>query len=102
MYDVELFFDFGYLWGEIAASRVREIENSTVKGKKIKTMSKNKKQPLSYEKAMKELQEIVIKMQEGKIGIDDLSEKVAYAKELIGFCKEKLRTTEEEIKDLND
>lgn len=52
---------------------------------------------LTYEKAIKELQETVAQLQEDEIGIDELSAKVKRAAELIEFCREKLRSTEEEI-----
>ena len=58
-------------------------------------MSKSKKQ--SYDGAMEELQTLVDELQSNSIGIDELGKKIARAKELILFCREKLRTTEEEI-----
>jgi len=59
-------------------------------------MSKTKKID-SYEAAMKELQGIVSNIQEGEVSIDDLSASVKRAAELINYCKEKLRSTEEDI-----
>ena len=52
---------------------------------------------LSYDKAFEELQEIVHDMEEGEIGVDDLSIKVKRAAELISICKEKLSSTEEDV-----
>jgi exodeoxyribonuclease VII small subunit len=52
---------------------------------------------LTYEKALTELQQIVDELQEDAIGIDELSEKVGRAAELIRFCREKLRSTEADI-----
>ena len=52
---------------------------------------------MNYELAIKELKAIVEDLQEGKIKIDDLAEKADRAKELIHFCKDKLRTTEESL-----
>ena len=49
---------------------------------------------------LKELQDIVAALQDKAVNIDDLSAKVARAAELIHFCKEKLRETEEQIGDL--
>ena len=60
-------------------------------------MSKTK---ITYEKAMSELQIIVTDLQNETVSIDNLSKKVNRAAELISFCKEKLRTTEQDIKDL--
>jgi exodeoxyribonuclease VII small subunit len=45
-----------------------------------------------------ELQKIVAELQNDAIGIDDLSEKVCRASELIRSCREKLRQTEEDVK----
>ena len=61
-------------------------------------MAKRKKDSPSYESAMQELQEIVDQLQEEAVSVDDLSEKVKRAAELIQFCKGKLRFTETEIK----
>ncbi len=55
---------------------------------------------MTYEAAMRELQDIVDALQENSLGIDDLSDRLKRAAELIAFCREKLRTTDEEIKDL--
>lgn len=60
-----------------------------------------KSQPIaSYETALEELQIIVAELQEESVSIDDLSEKVKRAAALIQFCKNKLRSTEEEVEDL--
>ncbi len=56
-----------------------------------------RKEKLTYEKAMAELQSIVNDLQEDAIGIDKLSDKMNRAAELIRFCREKLRSTEEEV-----
>ena len=50
-----------------------------------------------YQEAFDELQQIVRDMQEGEIGIDDLSEKIKRATELIKFCQDKLSATEESV-----
>ena len=60
-------------------------------------MAKKQAENLSYEKAMAELQQIVTDLQSEAIGIDELSEKVKKAADLISFCKTKLRSTEEDI-----
>lgn len=52
---------------------------------------------ITYEEALKELQSIVQELQEGNIGIDDLSEKVSRASELIQLCRGKLRKTEVDL-----
>jgi exodeoxyribonuclease VII small subunit len=55
---------------------------------------------LTYDIALKELQNIVNDLQEEALGIDQLSDKVKRAAVLIQFCKEKLRSTEDEVKNL--
>ncbi len=56
-----------------------------------------------YKEAFEELQQIVADMEEGEIGVDELSEKVKRAAELIRICKEKLYHTESDVqKILND
>ncbi len=58
-----------------------------------------KKQPeqRSYESAFAELQQIVRELQEETVGIDELTAKIARATELVRFCRERLRMTEDEI-----
>ena len=52
---------------------------------------------MNYQSALKELQAILEELQQEAISIDDLSEKVSRAAELIAFCQNKLRDTEAEI-----
>ena len=52
---------------------------------------------LTYTEAYEELQEIVKKMENADISIDELSEKIKRASLLIKICKDKLFKTEEEI-----
>jgi exodeoxyribonuclease VII small subunit len=63
-------------------------------------MAKEKPVELSYETAYEELQRILHELQEETVSIDDLSAKVQRAQALIRFCRERLRTTEEEIQGL--
>ncbi len=53
---------------------------------------------LKYEAAMAELQAIVTKMESDELDIDQLSEQLKRAQELIKLCKDKLTKTDEEIK----
>lgn len=53
---------------------------------------------LSYDKALARIEEIVNKLEAGEEGIDQLSEMVKEAAKLVNFCKNKLRMTEDEIK----
>lgn len=54
----------------------------------------------SYAKAMQELQDIVRKIEQGDIGIDDLSTEVKRASLLIDQCRAKLRATETDIQNI--
>lgn len=55
-----------------------------------------KKSKLTYETAFKELNTIVKDIESENVQLDELSKKIVRANELIAFCKEKLRLTEEE------
>ena len=52
---------------------------------------------LNYTKAFDELQQIVADIEDGEISVDELSEKVKRASELITVCKSKLTSTEEDV-----
>lgn len=52
---------------------------------------------MKYAEAMKRLEEIVIKIENGEMDIDNLAENLKEAKELVGFCKAKLLAVEEEV-----
>ena len=53
---------------------------------------------IKYEAAYAELQAIVRKMENDELDIDQMSEQLKRAKELIKLCKDKLTKTDEEIK----
>lgn len=53
---------------------------------------------MSYGKALQELENIVAKMQGENCDIDSLSAYTKRASELIKYCREKLFTTDQEIK----
>ena len=53
---------------------------------------------MTYEEALKKLNEIVGKLERKEVKIDELSETVVEAKQLVDFCRKKLDSTEEEIK----
>lgn len=59
-----------------------------------------KNEKLTYTEAFEELQEIVKKMENADISVDDLSEKIKRASLLIKLCKDKLTKTEEEINEI--
>ncbi|MDR0386124.1 MAG: exodeoxyribonuclease VII small subunit [Prevotellaceae bacterium] len=52
---------------------------------------------LSYTAAFEELQKIVSEIEHGEISVDELSEKVKRAAQLIKICKSKLTSTEEDV-----
>ena len=56
------------------------------------------KQEQKYEAAFAELQTIVRKMENDELDIDQMSEQLKRAQELIKLCKDKLTKTDEEIK----
>lgn len=51
----------------------------------------------TYEEALVEIKTIVNALQEGNISIDQLSEEVGKASELIQYCRTKLRKTGAEL-----
>lgn len=56
------------------------------------------KNTMTYNEAFNELSKIVEEIDNEKVQVDALSEKINSAIELISFCQMKLRTTEEEFK----
>ncbi|MEQ9297413.1 MAG: exodeoxyribonuclease VII small subunit [Cyclobacteriaceae bacterium] len=55
------------------------------------------KKTLSYSSALAELQEIMDKIENNDVDIDDLSKLVKRANELTKFCEEKLNKVEQEL-----
>lgn len=55
------------------------------------------KKPLSYDKALHRIEEIVRQLEEDNKSIDELSDLVKEASGLISDCKLKLRMTEDDI-----
>ena len=53
---------------------------------------------LTYSKAMQELEAIVAKMQSDNCDIDAFADYTKRAAELIKYCREKLFTTDKEVK----
>ncbi len=53
---------------------------------------------MTYEESLKQLENIVRKMEAGDYSIDELAEKLTLAQQLISQCKEKLEKTDSEIK----
>ena len=51
-----------------------------------------------YEEAMRQLEDIATKMENGELDIDSLSEQLKTAQKLIKQCKDKLTKTDEDIR----
>jgi exodeoxyribonuclease VII small subunit len=51
----------------------------------------------NYTEAFEELQTIVLEIEKGEINVDELSDNVKRAAQLIKICKLKLTTTEEDV-----
>ena len=58
------------------------------------------KKEIKYEEAVALLEEIVDKMENDELDIDQLSDQLKRSKELVKLCKDKLTKTDEEIKKL--
>lgn len=53
---------------------------------------------LKYEEAVREIEQIVAKMESNTTDIDAMAEQLKRAQKLIKLCKDKLTKTDEEIK----
>ena len=53
---------------------------------------------LNYETAVKRLEQIVTKIENGEMDVDALAFSIKEAKDLAEFCKEKLTKVENEVK----
>lgn len=70
---------------------------NSVNSKNNKIMAKEE---MKYEQAVRELEQIVERMENDELDIDQLSEQLKRAKTLVKLCKDKLTKTDEEIKKL--
>ena len=57
------------------------------------------KKTMSYRKAMEELESIVKKIEQNEPDVDELNDLVTRAVELVKYCKTRLKTTEEKLKE---
>ncbi len=57
---------------------------------------------MTYEKAMEVLSTIMNDLENDKVSVDQLSDKVKEAQQLIQFCRNKLRGTEEVVLGMMD
>lgn len=57
---------------------------------------------LKYEEAVKQLEDIVEKMESNELDIDSLGQQLKTAQKLIRMCKERLTKTDEDIRRILD
>lgn len=55
------------------------------------------KEKISYEASIKEIEEILEKIETGNLSVDELAGKVSRVTELLKFCRDRLHTTEAQI-----
>jgi exodeoxyribonuclease VII small subunit len=55
---------------------------------------------MKYQQAIEELESIVREIENETIGMDDLSEKVKRAAELVSYCRKVLNSTETEVQNI--
>jgi len=60
------------------------------------------KKPVKYSEAIEEVERIINQIESNELDIDELTEKIRRASELLKFCKQKLHFTEEEIQKIID
>lgn len=60
------------------------------------------KKTLKYSEAIEEVEKIIDQIESNELDIDELTEKIRRASELLKFCKEKLHFTEEEVQKIID
>lgn len=56
------------------------------------------KKEINYEEAMRQLEDIATKMENGEYEVDELVTQLKTAQQLIKLCNDKLCSTDEEIK----
>lgn len=57
---------------------------------------------MKYEEALQQLKTIVRKMEQGEYDVDELTEQLKTAQQLIKLCRDKLTKTDAEIKKILD
>ncbi|MEZ5029961.1 MAG: exodeoxyribonuclease VII small subunit [Saprospiraceae bacterium] len=60
------------------------------------------KQKQTYDQAIAELQTIQHRLESGQLGLEDMRDQVARAMELIQWCRQRLRTIQDEVTQLVD
>ena len=59
----------------------------------------NAPEPLTFDLANAELQQIIADLQNEAVGIDELAARIERARALISFCREKLREVEARLQE---
>ena len=60
------------------------------------------KEKIKYDAAVAEIEEILEKIEEGDLGVDELAEKVNRVSQLLKICRDRLHATEEQINKILD
>jgi exodeoxyribonuclease VII small subunit len=60
------------------------------------------KEKISYSEALAEIESILLKIEEGKLDVDELADKVNRVTDLLKICRSRLRSTEEQIDKILD
>ncbi len=60
------------------------------------------KEKINYDAAVGEIEEILEKIEEGDLGVDELAEKVNRVTQLLKICRDRLLATEEQINKILD
>jgi len=55
------------------------------------------KEKISYSEAIAEIESILQKIEEGKLDVDELAEKVSRVTDLLKICRDKLYLTEKQV-----
>ena len=63
-------------------------------------METNQNRQMKYEEAIGQLEKIVRQMENNELEVDQLSEQLKRAQQLIQFCRDKLTKTDEEIRQI--
>ena len=63
-------------------------------------METNQNRQMKYEEAIGQLEKIVRQMENNELDVDQVSEQLKRAQQLIQFCRDKLTKTDEEIRQI--
>lgn len=69
-------------------------------GKSIMKKRTNRMKDVNYEEAVRQLEDIVEKMERGELDVDSMASRLKQAQGLIKLCKQKLKHTDDEIRKL--